>query len=124
MIEENKDFYHKALMRTQTTLKGDIPDWEPWIGFFLRCLKKQKDGLEVRLERERSAAAREDELTDISRQILEALRTHGRLGIAQLASSTRANRNTLKVRLRELVSAGRVKQHGKARATWYSLPRG
>jgi DNA-binding HxlR family transcriptional regulator len=44
-----------------------------------------------------------------------------RLTIAQFASITGANRNTLKVRLRELVSEGRVRRHGKARATWYSL---
>ena len=44
-----------------------------------------------------------------------------RLTIAQLAALTGANRNTLTVRLRELVSAGRVRRHGKARATWYSL---
>jgi Fic family protein len=121
VIEENKDLYYKALRRTQTTLKGDAPDWEPWIGFFLRCLKKQKDSLAVRLERERTAQGLDDELSDVSLQVLKALRTQGRLTIAQLASVTQANRNTLKVRLRELVSAGRVRQHGKARATWYSL---
>lgn len=63
----------------------------------------------------------ENELTDLSRQILRALRTQERLTIAQLASITGANRNTLKVRLRELVSAGQVRQHGRARATWYSV---
>ncbi|NQW50199.1 MAG: DUF977 family protein, partial [Rhodospirillales bacterium] len=52
---------------------------------------------------------------------LDALRAQERLTIAQLAALTGANRNTLKVRLRELVSAGRVRRHGKARATWYSL---
>jgi DNA-binding IclR family transcriptional regulator len=57
----------------------------------------------------------------MSLQILKALRAQGRLTIAQLAAITGANRNTLKVRLRELVAEGRVRQHGKARATWYSL---
>lgn len=121
VIEENKDLYYKALRRTQTTLKGDVPDWEPWVGFFLRCLKKQKDSLAVRLDRERIAQGGEDELSDVSRQVLKALREKERLTIVQLASSTGANRNTLKVRLRELVAEGRVRKHGKARATWYSL---
>jgi DNA-binding IclR family transcriptional regulator len=49
------------------------------------------------------------------------MRARERLTIAQLASLTGANRNTLKVRLRELVTAGRVRRHGRARATWYSL---
>jgi Fic family protein len=121
VIEENKDLYYKALRRTQTTLNGDTPDWEPWIGFFLRCLKKQKDSLAVRLERERAAQGGEEELSDLSLQVLKALRAQERLTIAQLASITSANRNTLKLRMRELVAAGRVRQHGKARATWYSL---
>jgi DNA-binding IclR family transcriptional regulator len=53
--------------------------------------------------------------------VLKALRAQQRLTIVQLESMTGANRNTLKVRLRELVSQGRLRQHGKARATWYSL---
>ena len=121
VIEENKDLYYKALRRTQTTLKGDTPDWEPWIGFFLRCLKRQKDCLAVRLERERIAQGRDEELSEVSRQVLKALQAQERLTIAQMATLTNANRNTLKVRLRELVSAGRIRRHGKARATWYSL---
>lgn len=121
VIEENKDLYYKALRRTQTTLKSETPDWEPWGGFFLRCLKKQKDSLAARLDRERVARSSEADLPELSIQVLEALRAKERLTIAQLASITDANRNTLKVRLRELVADGRVRQHGKARATWYSL---
>lgn len=121
VIEENKDLYYKALRRTQSTLRDDAPDWEPWIGFFLRCLKKQKDGLTVRLDRERVAQGNEEELPALSIQIINALRERERLSIAELAGITGANRNTLKVRLRELVAAGRIRQHGKARATWYSL---
>ena len=121
VIEENKDLYYKALRRTQTTLKGEKPDWEPWVGFFLRCLKRQKDGLTARLERERATQVHEGDLPELSLQILKALRAKERLTIAQLASITGANRNTLKVRLRELVADGRVWQKGKARATWYSL---
>lgn len=121
VIEDNKDLYYKALRRTQTTLKGDAPDWEPWIGFFLRSLKKQKDRLAVRLDHERASQASDDSLPDLAREVLKALRAKERLTIAELAEITGANRNTIKVRLRELVAAGRVRQHGKARATWYSL---
>lgn len=98
-------------------------------GCFLQCVatarirqlkKKQKDALAVRLERERVAAGDETDLPDLSVQVLRALRSQKRLTIAQLAEITNANRNTLKVRLRELVQAGRISQHGKARATWYA----
>lgn len=121
VIEDNKDLYYKALRRTQTTLKGDAPDWEPWIGFFLRSLKKQKDRLAARLDHERASQASDDSLPDLAREVLKALRAQERLTIGEIAEITGANRNTIKVRLRELVAAGRVRQHGKARATWYSL---
>ncbi|MBU6210753.1 MAG: Fic family protein [Gammaproteobacteria bacterium] len=121
VIEDNKDLYYKALRRTQTTLKGDAPDWEPWIGFFLRSLKTQKDRLAARLDHERASQASDDSLPDLAREVLKALRAKERLTIGELAEITGANRNTIKVRLRELVAAGRVRQHGKARATWYSL---
>lgn len=121
VIEENKDLYYRALRRTQTTLKDDAPDWQPWTGFFLRCVKKQKDGLEARLERERTNAVPKESLPRLAIQVLKELRAHEGLTIAELENLTGANRNTLKVRLRELVASGRVRRHGKARATWYSL---
>jgi len=121
VIEENKELYYKALRRTQTTFKSETPDWEPWVGFFLRSLKRQKDSLAARLDRERIAQDSEADLPELSLQVLKALRAKERLTIAQLASITDGNRNTLKVRLRELVADGRVRRHGKARATWYSL---
>ena len=49
IVEENKDLYYKALRRTQTTPNNDAPDWEPWSGFFLRCFKKQKTSLALRV---------------------------------------------------------------------------
>ena len=119
IVEDNKDLYYKALRRTQTTLGDDAPDWEPWLGFFLRCLKKQKANLTVKVEREKSAD--DSALSLLSVQVLKLLGEHERLTIAQMVEFTGANRNTLKVRLRELVNGGRIRRHGKARATWYSI---
>jgi Fic family protein len=120
VIEENKDLYYKALRRTQTTLTTDKPDWEPWIGFFLRALKKQKDTLAVRLDRERIEQCGDSGLPELSLQILTLFKTRERLNLSQIEELTGANRNTLKVRLRELVAMARIIQHGKARATWYT----
>ena len=119
VVEDNKDLYYKALRRTQATLKTDTPDWEPWLGFFLRCLKKQKANLATKIEKEKASG--DTALPALSVQILELLKKHERLTIAELAEHTSANQNTLKVRLRELVAMGRIQRHGKARATWYSL---
>jgi len=121
IIEENKDHYYAALRRTQATLKGERPDWEPWVSFFLRCLKQQKDNLQTKLEREQILT---ESLLPLSQEILSLLRQHGRLTISDLEQLTSANKNTLKVRLRELNEAQQISRHGKARATWYELGRG
>ena len=119
IVEENKDLYYKALRRTQTTLKQDAPDWEPWLGFFLRCLKKHKANLAVKIDQEKASI--DAELSPLSIKVLELLKLHDRLTIAQIVAMTEANQNTLKVRLRELVNAGRIQRRGKGRGTWYSL---
>jgi len=118
VVEENKDLYYKALRRTQTTLKQDAPDWEPWLGFFLRCLKKQKANLALKVEHEKAMSYTELPLLSVS--IIKLLKQHEHLTIAQIVALTGANQNTLKVRLRELVNTGHIQRHGKARATWYS----
>ncbi|MEX0962715.1 MAG: Fic family protein [Pseudohongiellaceae bacterium] len=118
IVEENKDLYYKALRRTQITLSDDSPDWEPWLGFFLRCLKKQKGNLAIKVAQEKSAS--DTSLPLLSVQVLKLLREHERLTIAQMVELTGANQNTLKVRLRELVTDGRIQRYGKARATWYT----
>jgi len=119
VVEENKDLYYKALRRTQTTLKADTPDWEPWVGFFLRCLKKQKANLAVKVEQEKRVS--DVNLPSLSVEVIALFKQYDRLTIAQIVELTGANQNTLKVRLRELVNSRRIQRHGKARATWYSL---
>lgn len=118
VIEENKDLYYAALRKTQRTLKEEQPDWEPWLVFFLRCLKKQKDHLATKLEREKMLAQK---LTPLALQILTLLREHESLTISDLEQLTGANKNTLKVRLRELTQSQAITRHGRARATWYRL---
>jgi Fic family protein len=118
VIEENKDLYYAALRKTQRTLKHARRDWETWIVFFLRCLKKQKDNLAAKLGRERIVA---ESMPPLSLTILKLLREHERLTISDLERLTGANKNTIKVRLRELTRSGRIAKHGQARATSYTL---
>ncbi len=118
VIEDNKELYYKALRQTQATLKEDKTIWEKWCVFFLKSLKRQKDKLAAKLERERILAQK---LPQLSNYILALLREHERLSIAEIETLTNANRNTLKVRLRELVRDNFLEQNGKARSTWYRL---
>jgi DNA-binding IclR family transcriptional regulator len=72
------------------------------------------------LEREKILA---QVLPKLSTDILALLKAHERLSIAEIETLTKANRNTLKVRLRELVRDNFIEQQGKARSTLYSLKR-
>ncbi len=118
VVEENKDIYYKALRRTQVTLREDSPDWTPWIGFFLRCLRTQKNNLARRIEQENQVP--DTPLPTLSLRILALFDSNDRLTITEIVKQTGANQNTLKVRLRELVNNSLLTRHGKARATWYS----
>ena len=60
-------------------------------------------------------------LSELSAQILSIIKEHGRLTIADIEAITRANRNTIKVRLRELVTEGFLVKHGKAKGTRYTV---
>ncbi len=121
VVEDNKDSYYKALRQTQKTMRDGKTDWEKWSLFFLKCLKKQKDKLAAKLERENILA---QTLPALSNEILKLLREHERLTIREIETLARANRNTLKVRLRELVRDNLIEQNGQARATFYRLKRG
>ena len=120
IIEDSKDLYYKALRRTQISLKTASVDWEPWLRFFLRCLKQQKSNLELKIEDKKTKY--DADLPILSKKVLQLFETHEQLAISEMVKLTGANQNTLKLRLRELVSAELLRRHGKARATWYSRP--
>ena len=118
VIERSKDAYYRALRNTQTTIGGKDPDWQPWLEFFLRALQHQKARLEKKIERERLVLG---DLPDLSVQILELAREHGRITVAEAVKLTGANRNTIKDHLSALTGARHLVRHGKGRGTWYSL---
>ena len=119
VIELNKESYYLALRRTQGTLKQEDPDWNPWLGFFLRTLKKQKDNLLQKVERERYFL---QAMPQLATDILELTRTNGRLTTNEIMLATQAKRATVKRRLQELVNSNLLKQHGQGKGTFYTLP--
>lgn len=116
VIEQSKDGYYLALRRTQGTIRAPSPEWEAWLLFFLRALRQQKQRLEKKIERERIVIGR---LPDLSIEILELAKEHGRLTISSVVDLTGANRNTVKKHLQSLVSAKHLSQHGLGKGTWY-----
>jgi Fic family protein len=118
VIEENKESYYLALRRTQQSLKGKKTDFGSWLTFFLRCLQKQKRLLEQKIGRERDLYL---QLPQLSLKILTLIGEHGRLSLTQIETMTKANRNTIKKHLKELVHSSRIAQNGRGRATTYLL---
>ena len=118
VIEQNKEAYYLALRQTQGTIRAEVPDWQPWVAFFLRALREQVARLEKKVEREKLVLAA---LPELSLAIIEFAREHGRITISEAVMLTGANRNTLKQHFRSLVESGKLNQHGKGRGVWYGL---
>lgn len=119
IIERNKEAYYLALRRTQETLSRPAPDWQPWLQFFIRTLKSQKDHLAVKMAENKGW----DGLPLDSIKILDYLSQHGRITMKQAEEETQTPRGTLKLRFNGLVEKGLVVRYGKGRGTWYTLCR-
>ena len=117
VIEQSKEAYYLALRQTQQTLRTDSQDWQPWLLFFLRALQQQKHRLEKKIERERLVLSN---LPELSVQILDQARGHGRVTLGDMVKLTGASRNTLKEHFRALMEKGHLSMHGKGRGVWYS----
>ena len=118
VVEANKEGYYLGLRRTQGTLAQEHPDFEPWLLFFLRSLKKQKDKLAERIVREPAAEG----LHPDTIKILEEARRLGRITTGDAQKLTGAPRPTVKTRLSELVRRGLLRRQGEGRGAWYGLP--
>lgn len=118
VIELNKEAYYLALRQTQGTIRTEAPNWQPWLVFFLRSLAEQVRRLEKKVEREKLVLAA---LPELSLQIVEFAREHGRVTIGEAIKLTGASRNTLKQHFRSLVERGYLNQHGSGRGVWYEL---
>lgn len=118
VIEVNKEAYYLALRQTQGTIRTETPNWQPWLGFFLRSLAEQVGRLEKKVAREKIVLAA---LPELSLQVVEFAREHGRVTIGEAIRLTGVSRNTLKQHFRNLVERGHLNQHGSGRGVWYEL---
>jgi predicted HTH transcriptional regulator len=60
-------------------------------------------------------------LPELSLQIAEFAREHGRITMGDAIRLTGSNRNTLKRHFRALVERGHLSLHGSGRGVWYEL---
>jgi Fic family protein len=119
VIEHSKESYYLALRQTQSTIRKESPDWQPWLIFFLRALQQQKRRLAAKVEREKIALAA---LSELAVQILDYVQAQGRVTTRDMVRETGASPNTLKATFTSLVKKGLLTRHGGGRSTWYALP--
>ena len=118
VVEQSKESYYLALRQTQGTIRTEAPNWQPWLLYFLRSLAEQVRRLNRKIEREKIVLAA---LPELSLQVVEFVREHGRMTMADAMRLTGSNRNTLKQHLRSLVERGHLIQQGAGRGVWYQL---
>jgi len=115
VVEENREQYYRALRSAQGTLDKDESHLMDWLRFFLLCLVEQKNSLAEKVKRERLMTS----LSALDELLLQLAHQHGRLTLTAAQALTKANRNTLKLHLRQLVQAGRLQLLGRGRSSWY-----
>jgi Fic family protein len=118
VIEHSKEGYYLALRQTQETIRTDVPNWQPWALFFLRALQQQMKQLARKVEREKIVLSA---MPELSLQIVEYAREHGRVTIGDMVTLTGTSRNTLKSHFRQLQEKGHLVMHGSGRGAWYAL---
>lgn len=118
VIEQSKEGYYLALRQTQGSIRTESPNWQPWITFFLRALQQQMRRLAKKVEREKIVLSA---LPELSVQILEYAREHGRVTIGDMVKLTGVSRNTLKKHFSQLIEKRHLVLNGSGRGAWYSL---
>jgi len=116
VLEERRSSHHRVLGRAVRTGENGRTGLGEWVVFFLRSLTAQRDELLRRIEGQH----RKTRLPELSVKLIDLAREVGRLTMSHALDQTGANRNTIKVHLRQLVAQGRLLRHGGGRGTWYT----
>ena len=93
-------------------MPGGINDW---LTLFLKSMQKQKRHLEAKMSAELVATR----IPRLSLQIIELIKGRGPSSVADVVAPTGANRNTVKVHVRNLVASGQLVPEGVERAVRY-----
>ncbi len=115
IIEANKDQYYLSLRKAQKTIYTDNHTLMEWLSFFLRSLREQVNVLERKIEDEKHLF----KLPPLSVELLKIARERGRFTVRDAVALSGANRNTIKLHIRNLVRRKLLHQEGLRKATWY-----
>lgn len=118
VIEQEKKDYYLSLRQTQSTLNLPKPNWQAWIVFFLKSLKRQKDNLEAKVTREQILLSQQNQTAQF---ILDLLKERGRLTMGELEILSHQPRHHLRRQIEKLIQNQLIRQNGKGKGTWYTL---
>ncbi len=82
-------------------------------------MQQQERRLAAKVERERVVIAA---MPELDLQIIDYVRQHGRVTMADLVRVTGASRNTLKDHFRSLMEKQHLIRHGSGKGSWHALP--
>ncbi len=116
IVEANKDKFYQVLREAQLEHLQEEDVSPIWAEFFLEMLKKQKDELQLKIDRDKRIRT----LPELSERILNLAIEQGRISVAYLTKALGANRNTVKKHLQGLVRVKKLVRQGKGRGTFYS----
>lgn len=94
------------------------PDRQAWSDLFLDTLGELQGNIVSKINREKQLLR----LPGPHRNIIRTIQENGQSTISQIMAATNMNRNTLKIRLRKLVTEKHIIQQGRGKATHYLLP--
>ena len=84
----------------------------------MRVLQQQKARLEINMNREKLLM---QQLSPLSVEIVDLVKKHGQLKLAQIVELTGANRNTVKKHLGGLVATNNITKKGVGKGTVYLI---
>lgn len=82
-------------------------------------MQQQMQRLRIKVEKEKLLMAK---LPELSLQIMDYVRNHGRITMSEATTIIQANRNTLKLHFKKLLKRNLLVLEGKGRGAWYRLP--
>ncbi|MBR1648056.1 MAG: Fic family protein [Alphaproteobacteria bacterium] len=113
IIEENKGAYYQALRNSQKTFKTDNVNYDYWLYFFLRTVRKQVRRLKEKMEQISAG------LTMAESRVMELFNDKKQWITKDMAKMLNMNIATVKKIVGKLVKNNYLIKNGTTRGAWY-----
>ncbi len=117
IVESSKEAYYRALRGTQKTIWKETVNYEPWLGFFVTSLQKQKRVLEDKIASLQSE--KKDKLSGTALSILALFAKKKTLEMHEIIASLDRNQETIRKAVQTLVKKGHLKKQGTTKGSYY-----